>query len=195
MTHSALLVLANVQNRKMYLYTPTVRELFFAFMKIGVSAFGGALPWARHFLVEKNKWVSEAQFTDILTISQTVPGPNIINVAVYYGYKCRGVVGGLAACIGLLILPFFITVSLSIAVGSALSSAQAKSALMGLTAAAVGFMLATSIKLMRPFSKNALALGVCALTVVLGIVFKLPLPIILLIAGALSIALAIKSKV
>jgi chromate transporter len=179
----------------MYAYQPTTRELFFVFMKIGVSSFGGALPWARHFLVEKSRWVSEAHFTEILTISQTVPGPNIINIAVYYGYKCRGLAGALAACVGLLSLPFFITVGLSILVSNTLSNAHVKSGLMGLTAAAVGFMLATSIKLTRPFSKNTAALAVCALTVCLGVLFQLPLPLILLASGCLSFFLALKGMV
>jgi chromate transporter len=176
-------------------YQPSVRELFFVFMQIGVSSFGGALPWARFYLVEKRKWLNEAQFTDVLTIASTVPGPNIINVAVYYGFKCRGVAGAAAACVGLLILPFFITVGVSILIGSALSMAQVKSALMGLTAAATGFMFAAGIKMMRPFSQNPVGLTVCVCTIGLGLVLHWPLPVILLVASGVAFALAWAGKI
>ncbi len=178
----------------MFDFNPSLRQIMLVFLQIGVSSFGGAIPWARRYLVEKRGWVSERQFTDILTICQTVPGPNIVNIAVYYGYKCRGVAGAFTAFFSLLCLPFFFTIGLSLLVKNTMHLPEVKSALMGLTCAAVGFMFATGAKLARPFSKNGVAVLVCGATIGLGIGLQWSLPIILVVAGSAAIFLSAKGK-
>jgi chromate transporter len=176
-------------------YTPSIREIFTMFLTIGSTSFGGATPWAQHYLVEKRQWMTARGFTDMLTICQTAPGPNIVNLAVYFGYKNRGVLGCIAALIGLLAIPFFVTIALATIARSFLDTPEFKSALMGMTCAAVGFMFATAIKIAKPFSKNAIAVAVYLGTIALGVLFKLGLPLTLLIAGVAAIALAAKGKV
>src|SRR6185503_3424688 len=59
------------------LTAPTRRELFFGFLRVALSGFGGVLPWARRMMVEEKRWMSEVDFVDLLAISQLLPGPNI----------------------------------------------------------------------------------------------------------------------
>ena len=54
--------------------------------------FGGALPWGRRILVE-DRWISSKEFTEIVTICQAVPGPNMVNLAVFVGTCYHGIVG------------------------------------------------------------------------------------------------------
>lgn len=64
-------------------------QLFWAFFKIGLFAFGGGyavLSLLQTEIVSKYGWLTTAQFTDIIAISQMTPGPIGINYATYVGY-------------------------------------------------------------------------------------------------------------
>lgn len=63
--------------------------LFITFFKIGLFGFGGGyamLPLIQHEIVDKYQWISVSDFTDIVAISQTTPGPIAFNSATYIGY-------------------------------------------------------------------------------------------------------------
>lgn len=65
-------------------------SLFLTFFKIGLFGFGGGyamLPLIQHEVVEKQGWITVADFTDIVAISQTTPGPIAFNSATYIGYS------------------------------------------------------------------------------------------------------------
>ncbi len=72
-------------------------QLFWVYFKIGLFGFGGGyamLSLIQHEVVEKNQWITDAQFTDIVAISQMTPGPIGINSATYIGYTASGSVLG-----------------------------------------------------------------------------------------------------
>ncbi|MBV9076706.1 MAG: chromate transporter, partial [Methylobacteriaceae bacterium] len=69
---------------------PSPAELFLGFAAISALAFGGVLPWARYMLVEKRRWLTGPEFTDLLSICQLLPGPNIVNVSVAVGGRFHG---------------------------------------------------------------------------------------------------------
>ena len=87
---------------------PTVGALFWGFLSIGVIGFGGVLPWARRMMVEQRRWLTPAEFTDLLGLCQFLPGPNIVNLSVALGSRFRGVPGAVAAVVGLISLPMVI---------------------------------------------------------------------------------------
>ncbi|MDO5523827.1 MAG: chromate transporter [Bacteroidia bacterium] len=65
-------------------------SLFWAFLKIGLFGFGGGyamLPLIQHEVVNTHNWISVVDFTDIVAISQTTPGPIAFNSATYIGYS------------------------------------------------------------------------------------------------------------
>ena len=94
-------------------FVPSRRALFLAFLQIGVSAFGGALPWGRRILVEDREWLSEREFTEIVTVCQAVPGPNMVNLAVFMGTRYHGVGGALIAFAGIVVVPLGILLLLN----------------------------------------------------------------------------------
>ena len=64
-------------------------QLFFSFLQIGMFSFGGgyaAMPLIQDQVVTRHGWLSMAEFTDLITISQMTPGPIAINSATYVGY-------------------------------------------------------------------------------------------------------------
>ena len=65
-------------------------KLFWTFFKIGLFGFGGGygmLSLIHNEVVEKHKWISNTEFTDIVAVSQMTPGPIGINSATYVGFK------------------------------------------------------------------------------------------------------------
>ena len=74
---------------------------FVEFLKIGAFTFGGGLamiPLLRSIVIT-NGWLTEGQFTDLIAISQSTPGPIAINMATFIGFKEYGVWGAIAASI------------------------------------------------------------------------------------------------
>lgn len=87
-------------------------QLFLTFFKIGLFNFGGGyamISFLQNEVVYKQAWLSTAQFTDLVAISQVTPGPVGINMATYAGYTASGSVWGaliatVAVCLPSLIL-------------------------------------------------------------------------------------------
>lgn len=77
-------------------------HLYFTFVQIGALAFGGgyaALPLIQRYVVEQNGWLSMAEFTDLVSLSQMTPGPIAINAATFVGTKVAGVPGAIIATV------------------------------------------------------------------------------------------------
>lgn len=78
-------------------------ELFLSFLQIGAFSFGGgyaAMPLIQAQVVTKYHWLSMAEFTDLITISQMTPGPIAVNSATFVGIKIAGIPGALIATPG-----------------------------------------------------------------------------------------------
>lgn len=85
-------------------------QLFVTFFLIGLFTFGGGaamLSLIQTQVVTKYAWLTEAQFTDIVAISQCTPGPIGVNCATYTGYEVAGIAGSALATLAL-VLPSFI---------------------------------------------------------------------------------------
>src|SRR5437870_9396440 len=85
--------------------TVSTSELFVGFLKIGLSGFGGVMPFARRMIVEQRRWLSELEFLDVLSLSQFLPGPNIVHMPVIIGRRFQGVACAAASVAGLLFTP------------------------------------------------------------------------------------------
>lgn len=121
------------------------------FLKIGSFTYGGGLamiPILRD-IVLKFDWLTESQFTDLIAISQSTPGPIAINMATYIGYREFSFLGALLASI-VLILPAFI---LSILLGNFLvkykDEPYVKAAFVGLKATIIGLVGASVVHIGR----------------------------------------------
>src|SRR5664279_5027684 len=93
--------------------TPTRGQLFTGFFKTGLSGFGGVLPHARRMLVDDRRWLTDPQFTELLSLGQTLPGPNVLNMAVVIGARFHGWRGSMIAAFGLMTAPLVIVLSLA----------------------------------------------------------------------------------
>lgn len=87
--------------------------LFWEFFKIGLFAVGGGpatLPYLMD-LTEKYDWYTMKEFTDMIAISESTPGPLGVNMATYAGFNTLGLFGGLVSTIGL-VLPSVVVIIL-----------------------------------------------------------------------------------
>lgn len=92
-------------------------NLFWNFLKIGLFSFGGGytiLPLIENNIVETNKWLTIAEYADLLAISQMTPGPIGINAATFVGNKVGGLLGGIVATAGCIMPSFIIVLILAV---------------------------------------------------------------------------------
>jgi chromate transporter len=169
-------------------------ELFVGFLKVGVSGFGGVMPFARRMIVEERRWLTEAEFLDVLSLSQFLPGPNIVNVSGIIGRRFRGPAGSLAATAGLMLMPLVIVLALATVYAQYAQIATVRSALGAMSASASGLILATAIKLARPIRGSAWQLAVCAAVFASIALLRAPLVWVLLVMCPLSVALAWRAR-
>lgn len=88
-------------------------QLFLSFLQIGAFSFGGgyaAMPLIQNQVVQLHHWLSQSEFTDLITISQMTPGPIAVNSATFVGIRIAGIPGALSATIGC-VLPSCILVT------------------------------------------------------------------------------------
>lgn len=77
--------------------------LFWIFFKVGLFSIGGglaAIPLIQSEIVDRG-WITLAEFTDMIAVSESTPGPIGVNVATYVGYSQYGIPGGIIATLGL----------------------------------------------------------------------------------------------
>lgn len=168
----------------------TTSELFIGFTKIGLSGFGGVLPWARRTIVEQKQWITAAEFNAILGICQLVPGPNIVNLAVCIGSRFGGAKGALAAVLGLMLAPIGVVLLLAVLYDHYSYIEAVQGMLRGISAVGVGLIAATGFKMLREEFRYPPMLLVIAVTLFIATWLRLPLGWVVAIASPLALLLA-----
>ncbi len=89
--------------------------LFASFFRIGLFGFGGGLAMLPliYQSVQQFGFMSIAEFSDLLALSQVTPGPIAVNAATYVGLKCAGLAGAAAATLGVIVPEFIIVMIVS----------------------------------------------------------------------------------
>jgi chromate transporter len=164
--------------------------LFLEFLKVSLLGFGGGIVWAHRIAVEQRRWLSEAEFADIISFCQFMPGPNIIGIAVCVGAKLRGLHGALAAFCGFTILPTAIGFWLGVVYLEHTEIPLLQNILGGVSAAASGLLIATGLRLLMRHRTQPAALLFAALAFMGMVLAKLPLLVVLLGLAPFSIAAA-----
>ena len=147
-------------------------RLFYIFSYIGLFNFGGGyamLSFIQQEVVQKQHWMTEAEFTDIVAISQTTPGPIGINCATYVGYTAvmndpwvqnsflyeqgyghiLGIIGSILTSISVLWLPFIIMIIVSKLLMKHNDSPVQKSIFSVLRPAIIGLLASAALALMN----------------------------------------------
>ena len=132
-------------------------QLFISYLKIGFFGFGGGyamLSLIQNEVVVQNAWMTNAEFTDIVAISQMTPGPIAINSATYVGYTVAGFWGSVVATVSvclpaltlmILITRFFLLLR---------DNRYVKGLIAGMRPVVIGMIGAAALLLMFPSSKE-----------------------------------------
>lgn len=81
----------------------SVWQVFWIFLKLGLTSFGGPIAHLGYFhqaFVVQRRWVSEAEYADLVALCQFLPGPTSSQVGLALGYGQAGYRGALAAWLG-----------------------------------------------------------------------------------------------
>ena len=134
-------------------------QLFYTFFKIGLFGFGGGyamLSMIQGEVVTRYDWVSTQEFTDIVAISQSTPGPIGINAATYVGFTATGSIWGSVIATFAVVLPSFI---LMLTISKFFLKYQKHPAVeavfCGLRPAVVGLLASAALVLMNVENLNA----------------------------------------
>jgi chromate transporter len=168
------------------------RDLFRVFNRLALQGFGGVLPVAQRVLVEEQRWLTPAAFLETLSVSQVLPGPNVVNLALIVGDRFFGWRGAVAALAGMLGAPLAIVLTLAALVAGFAQTPAVAGALRGMGAVSAGLILASALKLMPPLRRNPLgplaaAAGVAAAVFAVGLM-RWPMAWVLLVLGGLGMA-------
>ena len=132
-------------------------EIFRTFLRITMRGFGGTNFWSRRVLCEEKRWLTEREFGEMLGVAQLIPGPNMYALNVMLGYRLGGYTG-VAACIaGYLGAPILIVLGLGWLYGQLGSLPLMQKALLGMSAASAGLILANGVRLALALPRNVRA--------------------------------------
>lgn len=120
-------------------------ELFLGFLKVGCFAFGGgygAIPLIRDVVLSYG-WLDDNALTYMIAISESTPGPIMVNMATYVGSSQGGVCGAALATLAVVLPSFLIIILVTSILKNALKHAYVQAALQGMKPCVVGIILAT----------------------------------------------------
>lgn len=166
---------SNVATQKIALH-----QIFWQFLIVGAISFGGGIvAYLKELLVTRYRWVDTDEFVVMLSISQTMPGLNSVNIAILMGDRLRGALGAWAAAVGLLLPGGIIVMAIGLIYGINSNHPMANDVLGGVAAAAAALLATVTWNLgKRTFMKRK-SLALLVLTFVLMTIVKWPLYLVL----------------
>ena len=144
-------------------------DLLLGFLKVGCFSFGGAysaIPLVRD-IVQSYGWMSDEMLTYMIAVSESTPGPIMVNMATYVGSNQAGFLGAILATAAVVLPAFVIILLVMAALKSLLKNPYVQAVLDGLKPCIIGIILATGMHIIL---SNLLALpqdGVVSLRVVI----------------------------
>lgn len=163
-----------------------VWALFWGFSTVGLSGFGGVLPFARRLLVEQRQWLSGEEFNSLMGMCQFLPGPNVVNLAVCVGRRFAGATGALGAALGLMLGPMLIVLALGWLYDQYGSLPLAQGVLRGIAAVGAGLLIGMGWKMAKNLKQPRRELWF-SLAAFLGVaVLRWPLPVVMVGLAALN---------
>ena len=122
-------------------------ELFLGFLEVGCFAFGGAyaaIPLIRDVVLDYG-WINEEMLTYMIAVSESTPGPIMINLATYVGSSQGGVLGAIIATTAVALPAFLIILLITALLRAAMKNQYVQATLGGLKPCVVGIILATGL--------------------------------------------------
>ncbi len=151
-------------------------RLFFVFLKIGCSTFGGGIamiPLIQKEVVDRQKWVKEEEMIEYLAVAQSVPGVIAINSSIFVGNKVSGIAGAFFAALGT-ILPALFSILLILSFLSGLEdNVYVEKIFSGIRAATAALVLMTAVRMGKVILKEKQAYFIAAIVFVIIVIMNI----------------------
>ena len=167
-------------------------QLYTSFFRIGLLTFGGGyamLPMLQREVVEKRRWVTEADVLDCYAIGQCTPGVIAVNTATFVGHRQKGIPGGVVATLGVITPSVIIITLIALLLRGFAENPYVIHAFAGIRLAVAALSLMAVIKLYKSGVKGAVGNALLAATFLLRVLFKISPVILVLAAVALGVVL------
>ncbi|MCS7107783.1 MAG: chromate transporter [Sulfolobales archaeon] len=127
-------------------------NLFIKFAKIGILGFGGG--WAIIGLIEEevvnnSKWLGSEEFSNIIAVSASLPGPIALNVAIYTGFKIGGLLGAIITASAIITPPSLVMLAVAYGLSHYLNNYYVKGFINGLKAVVIGLFTLSAYSVIR----------------------------------------------
>jgi len=167
---------------------PSLLSIALAFAAISSTAFGGGQKASIRQQVLSRGWMDAERFMDGLEIAQVLPGPNILNLAIYCGQRVRGIPGAIAAFLGASVPPFAIILIAGALYFKFSSNPFVQGALRGCAAGALGLTIGNALELSWDERSDWIRIALLAVTALTVSFLHMPLLMVLVVFGGLGIA-------
>jgi chromate transporter len=166
------------------LQQPSLASVFFAFFRLGITAFGGPamVTYIRKMAVEQKGWLDSAVFDDGVALCQAIPGATAMQVTAYVGLRIRGAAGALAAFVGLGLPAFLLMMVLSALYVSTSALPPVKALFLALQAIVVALVAYATVSFGRTSLKHWIHVLIAGIAAVLFIAGLHPIVVIVLAA-------------
>lgn len=149
-------------------------KLFWDFFRVSCFTFGGAygaIPLIRD-MVMGNGWISEDRFAYMIAVSESTPGPIMVNLATYVGSDQASFWGSLAATVGVVLPAYLVILLITSILKTAIKHPMVQAVLQGLKPCVVGIVVATGLYMMLsnviPLSGGSFDIPGIAITAIAG---------------------------
>ncbi|MCX8189204.1 MAG: chromate efflux transporter [Nitrososphaeria archaeon] len=167
-------------------------ELFTYFFRLSCTAFGGPLAYISMMeddCVEKRKWIGKEEFTEMLGITNMLPGPNAAEMAIHIGYIKRGLAGAILSGIGFIAPSFIIILVLSWLYFKYYTIPHVEYIFYGINPVVVAIIFVAAYRLGRSSISNAKLLIIFVASFLLSYFTEVNEAIILIMMGFASLLL------
>ena len=163
-------------------------DIAWTFNQIALASFGGGLSaWSRKIVVERKQWMGEESFLSAMTMCRIIPAASQINLAVFVGAGLRGAAGGVAAVLGLCLVPVALMLTLGFVYFPFKEVPAVSGALRGASAAAVAMTVAMVVKSGKKCLTGVIPVALFGAAFVLNGVLRWPLLLTLAILAPLAL--------
>jgi len=169
-----------------------VSTLFLTMLKIGAFTFGGGyamIPLIEDEFVRKKKYIDAHEMSNILALSQSIPGAISVNSSIIIGYRKKGILGALAAIFGLALPSIILLTLIAFLYKQFSENVYIFAALRGIRACVVALIFSALVRLSKPVEKNIFTGALFVLSFLAAMVFDIKTVYIILagvVIGLLS---------
>lgn len=127
-----------------------VCSLFWGFLQVGLFSFGGgyaSIPLIRDVVLSYG-WLDDEMLTYMIAVSESTPGPIMVNISTYVGLSQAGILGALVATFAVVLPAFLLVITLTAFLTKVMKNKYVGAMLTGMNSCIIGIILVTGISML-----------------------------------------------